>query len=261
VSRVKEFAIKPAERLKVILERVESEGEASISDLSIELNVSEMTVRRDIERLEKSGVLRRRLGKAVKGASNSFEPPFAIRTETFSEEKANIAREVAAHIDDMEAVFLDGGSTGVAIARELSSRRLTICTPSLRVADVLRTAPDVQLILSGGFMRRGEESLTGAPAVSTIQSFRFDTYVMTVSGIDLQHGFMEWNVDDATVKRSALAASNRCIVAADSSKFDQLGFVRIADIEQAFLIVTDAGIPSDVLEEFLQSGSRVTVAP
>jgi DeoR/GlpR family transcriptional regulator of sugar metabolism len=246
--------------MKIILERVEAAGEASIADLSVEMGVSEMTVRRDIERLEQTGVLRRHLGKALKGARNSFEPPFHMRVETYAWQKAAIAREVSAHIDDMETIVLDGGSTGVAVAKELVARKLTICTPSLRVADILRTAPDVQLILCGGIMRRGEESLVGPPAVKTLHDFRFDTYIMTVSGIDLNHGFMEWNIDDAAVKRAALAASNRCIVAADSSKFDQLGFARIADIEHASLIITDSGISEKILGEYREFGSQIKIA-
>ena len=164
--------MKPTGRVQVILDLVEHEGGVSIADLAGHLAVSGMTVRRDTERLERSGALRRVRGRAG--------------------------------LADRETVVLDGGSTGVAVARELVARELTVRTPSLLVADVLRDAPNIRLMLTGGIMRRGEESLVGPAASATLEEHRFDSYLMAVSGIDPQHGCTEWNVDDAVVQRVAL---------------------------------------------------------
>jgi DeoR/GlpR family transcriptional regulator of sugar metabolism len=91
-------------------------------------------------------------------------------------------------------------------------------------------------------VRRGEESLIGQAAIATLNSFRFDTYVMTVSGISFTQGFTEWNETDAAVKRTALAVSSECVVAADSSKFDRVAFAHVADFADVANIITDEGL-------------------
>ena len=252
--------MKPAERVQVILNRVEQEGDVSIADLAGQLGVSEMTVRRDLERLERSGALRRAHGRAIKGASGSYEPPFAVRADRQAAEKQLIAREVAGRLADRETVVLDGGSTGVAIARELLDRELTVCTPSLRVADVLRQAPNIRLMLTGGIMRRGEESLIGPSAVATLEEHRFDTYIMAVSGIDPQQGCTEWNVDDAIIKRVALQVSARCIVAADATKFGSTAFVRVCGLDAVSMVVSDAALGEGYREKITLAGATVVIA-
>ena len=252
--------MKPAGRVQVILDLVEQEGGVSIADLAGHLAVSEMTVRRDLERLERTGALRRVRGRAVKGASGSYEPPFAVRTERQAVEKQLIAREVAGLLADRETVVLDGGSTGVAIARELVDRELTVCTPSLHVADVLRDAPNVRLMLTGGIVRRGEGSMVGPSAAATLEEHRFDTYVMTVSGIDPQHGCTEWNVDDAVVKRVALRVSGRCIVAADATKFGFTAFARVCGTDAVSTAVSDASLGEDYRERLAAAGVAVLIA-
>jgi len=252
--------VRPAERAKTILDRVEQEGDASIADLAEQLGVSEMTVRRDLERLERSGALRRAHGRAIKGVSGSYEPPFAVRSERQSAEKRLIGREVAGLLADRETVVLDGGSTGVAIAHQLLDRELTVCTPSLRVADVLRQAPNIRLMLTGGIMRRGEESLVGPSAVATLEEHRFDTYVMTVSGLDPQAGCTEWNVDDAIIKRVALRVSTRCIVAADSTKFGSTAFARVCGLDAVSMVVSDESLSEGYREKVALAGAAVRIA-
>lgn len=252
--------MKPTGRAQKILDRVEREGDVSIAELAEQLQVSEMTVRRDLARLEATGVLRRAHGRALKGVSGSYEPPFAVREERQTLEKQRIAVEVASLVADRETVVLDGGSTGVAIARELVGRELTVCTPSLRVADVLRGAPNVRLMLTGGFMRRGEESLVGPPAIATLTAHRFDTYIMTVSGLDVEQGCTEWNVDDASIKRVALEVSMRCIVAADSSKVGSTAFARVCGLDAVSTVVSDAGLSELHRTMIQQSGTSLLIA-
>jgi DeoR/GlpR family transcriptional regulator of sugar metabolism len=222
--------------VQIILDQVEVQGDVSIAELALHLGVSEMTVRRDLERLERTGAER----QAV--------------------EKQLIAREVAGMLSDRETVILDGGSTGVAIARELVDRELTVCTPSLRVADVLREAPDIRLMLTGGIMRRGEESLVGPSAVATLEAHRFDTFIMTVSGLDPQQGCTEWNVDDAVIKRVALQVSSRCIVAADSTKFGFTAFARVCGLDAISTVVSDSSLREDFREKLALSGATVLIA-
>jgi len=251
--------MKPSERLYAIFERVEKTGEASLSELSEAFEVSEMTIRRDVERLVMEGAVQLNVGKVIRSSSGSYEPPFSIRTERNAAQKTAIAAAVARSLNDRQTVVLDGGSTGVAVAKEIFHRILTVCTPSLKVANVLANAPEIQLIITGGNVRRGEESVIGQTAIATLNSFRFDTYVMTVSGISLTHGFTEWNEADAAIKRTALAVSTECFVAADSSKLDRVAFSHVADLSAISKLITDDGISKSQRAAIVDTGIELEV--
>ena len=128
------------------------------------------------------------------------------------------------------------------------------------MADVLRGVPNIQLMVTGGVVRRGEETLVGPAASATLEAHRFDTYVMTVSGLDVGAGCTEWNVDDAIVKRVALQVSTRCIVAADSAKFGTTTFARVCDLDAITSIVTDSGLSDEFRKAMALAGVSVDVA-
>lgn len=233
------------ERQHTILQLLDARGQVTIADLSVRFEVSEMTIRRDLGQLEASGLLRRTHGGATRTASGSFEPPFALRARRNADAKRAIAFEVANRLTDGQTVVLDGGTTGAAIAEVIVGRNLTVCALNMRVAGILSSSPDMRVMVPGGLIRSGELSLTGPAAERTLADHRFDTYVMTVSAVDASAGLTEWNVEDAAVKRAALASSSRCIVACDSSKFGQTAFARIAGLDAADLIVTDSGLAAE----------------
>lgn len=233
------------ERQQTILQVLDARGQVTIADLSARFSVSEMTIRRDLAQLETEGLLRRTHGGAVRTASGSFEPPFAMRARLNQDAKRAIAANVAGRLADGQTLILDGGSTGTAIAEAIAGRSLTVCALNMRVAEILISSPNTRVMIPGGFIRHGELSLTGPAAERTLADHRFDTYVMTVSAIDAAAGLTEWNIDDAAIKRAALASSARCIVACDSSKFGQTAFARIAPLAAADLIVTDAEVHAE----------------
>jgi DeoR/GlpR family transcriptional regulator of sugar metabolism len=174
--------------------------------------------------------------------SASYEPPYLARAVIGAESKSKIAATIATMIEDRQTVILDAGTTGVAIAERLVERDLTICTPSLRVANALLESPSIRLMVTGGLVRPHEHSLIGPTATSIFESYHFDVYIMTVSALDSVNGFTEWNTEDAAVKRAALASAGRIIVACDSSKFGQTAFARICGIDAVDQIVTDDGL-------------------
>lgn len=213
-----------------------------------------MTIRRDIENLSRLGLLRREKGYAIKGVSGSFEPAFAIRSEIAAKAKSDIAKYVVSLVNDRETIVLDGGSTGVAIAKQLVDRELTVCALSFRVADVLRAAPKIQLMVVGGFVRKGEESLIGPAALETLNNYHFDQMIMTASGLDLADGLTEWNSDDGMIKRAAHKSSTTTIVAADSSKFGVKAFRKVCDLKEISVLVTDSSLDETLKESFHKAG-------
>ena len=253
--------MKPAEdRYQAILALVGAKGRVSNSELARHLKVSEMTVRRDLAALDAEGALRRVHGGALPVASGSYEPPFAARAKLNADAKRKIASLVSSLISDGETVILDGGTTAAAIAEELLAREITVCTLSLRVADILSGSPSVRLMIPGGIVRPGERSLIGPSALRIFEDHQFDVYVMTVSAVHIRAGLTEWNLDDAAVKRAALAAASRSIVACDASKFGKTAFGRICGVEQADQLVTDAAIPADQHTTLTAAGIDVRIA-
>lgn len=247
-------------RRQRILEHTVVDGRVSISSLAQSLGVSEMTIRRDLTTLEAAGALARVHGGAVIPSGSSHEPPFGTRVRLNAAAKATIAAEVSLLVEDGATVFLDGGSTGLAIAQALAPRNLTICTPSLRVADALKNAGAVRLMMTGGVMRPREHSFVGSSAIEMIRNHHFDWYVMTVSGLDLVEGCTEWNLDDAAVKQAALHSAGRTMAAVDASKLGAIAFARICDLDQVACVVTDPAVPAAFVEEAHRLGVEVRLA-
>ncbi|MEU9796269.1 DeoR/GlpR family DNA-binding transcription regulator [Streptomyces sparsogenes] len=248
------------ERQKTIMELLHARQQVMISDLSARFGVSEMTVRRDLMQLEKEGLIRRTHGGAVPTDSSSFEPPFALRARTHADAKRAIAAEVARELRDGQTLVLDGGSTGTAIAEALVGRNLTVCALSMRVAEILASSAATRVMIPGGQIRHGELSIIGPAAARTLADHRFDTYVMTVSGVDTAAGLTEWNVDDAAVKRAALDASASCVLACDSSKFGKIAFARVAALSAVDTVITDAGLTPDQRQAVESDSTTLRIA-
>jgi DeoR/GlpR family transcriptional regulator of sugar metabolism len=243
-----------------ILQILQETGTVAVGELGTRLGVTEMTIRRDLELLEADGVLKRFHGGARLAFGSSYEPPFPAREKTNAEQKRAIAERVAGIINDGDTIILDGGSTGVAIAEFLVDRELTICPLSLRVAWAFARSTTVNLIIPGGSVRQGELSLSGADTIDYLRGHHFDSYVMTASGMSLDHGFTEWNPDDAAVKKAAVGVADKTIAAVDSSKYNRVGFVRICPTDAPAVIVTDSAITDEQLEALRNQAQEVLVA-
>lgn len=243
-----------------ILAQLSRRGELSINDLSARFEVSEMTVRRDLNQLAAAGLVVRTHGGAAPAASGSFEPPFSLRTRTNSDAKRKIAALASRQIIDGQTIILDGGSTGVAIAEELVGRNITVCALNLRIAEILSTDQATKVMIPGGFIRTGESSIIGSEVEAALARYRFDTYIMTASAASTSTGFTEWNVDDAAVKRAALRASRRTLVACDASKFGQEAFAKICGLDDVDALLTDDTLSVDHRRELSLGGLELLIA-
>ncbi len=249
------------ERRALILDLITQHGEVSVADVSRRAGVSEMTIRRDLAALERRGALVRLHGRAVAPVSRSYEPPFDVRREQAPFAKERIGRAAARTIAEGETVILDTGTTTYEVARALVGRRnITVLTTSLPIAELLADEPGIRVMLPGGLIRQGERSLVGDLAVESFGQFRFDTVVIGVGGIDLEAGLTEYNLEDARVKRAAIATGRRLVVVADASKLGRVAFARICPLERVDVLVTDEGAPPDALAALEAVGLEVLVS-
>jgi DeoR/GlpR family transcriptional regulator of sugar metabolism len=249
------------DRRQLAFETVSERGEVSVADLSRITGVSEMTVRRDLEALEREGLLRRVHGGATGAVSRSYEPPFALRRGHHGEAKARIGALAASLLSQGDTAVIDVGTTTLELARALKDNGgLTLLTPSLRVVDELAGNAEVRVIVTGGTVRPGELSLTGDLAERAFEALHCDTVFLGVGGVDSRAGLTEFNLDDARVKRAALATARRCVVLADASKLGKVAFAGVCPLERVDALVTDSGADDAALTPIRDAGVEVLTA-
>lgn len=226
-------------RRQALVEAVRSKP-VPVSQLAIALGCSEMTVRRDLDVLERDGVIRRERGGAVAFNLRGDEVPYAVRVFEAVEVKERIANAVAGLIADGETVVLDSGTTSAEVGRALRGRAITVMPLGLRTLIDLADDDQVRLIAAGGDVRLGELVMTGDLAEVAFERLRFDTFVLGCCGISERDGVTTHVPADARIKRAAVASSRRTILVGHASKLDAVAFGRVCDLHAVELFVTDA---------------------
>ncbi|MBP2448450.1 DeoR/GlpR family DNA-binding transcription regulator [Rhizobium leguminosarum] len=244
-----------------ILQTISAEETITVADLAASLDVSEMTIRRDLSELEKEGLLKRVHGGAVSSHGRSYEPPFTLRRDQATDAKRRIAEVAASMVEEGDSLALDVGSTVLELAKQLSKRRgLTIVTPSVRILNHFINNKDIRLIVTGGILRNGEESLVGDLAAQAFRGLFVDKLFLGVGGLDAQNGLTEYNWDDALVKRAMIGSAKEVILLIDSSKFGRSAFAKIAELRDIHVVVTDVRPPPELLQKLEENKVRVIVA-
>ncbi|GCB52918.1 transcriptional regulator [Streptomyces sp. NL15-2K] len=227
--------------MDLTLRLVQGSGKVSVSELSQRLGVSEMTVRRDLDALERQGLVRRVHGGAVANRPREEDGGFAAREAWQAATKDRLGAAVAALVEPGSRVLLDAGTTTVHVAEHLAERApLTVAVLSLQAAPLLADRPGIELLVVGGRSRPGERSLVGPLALRTLESLSFDCFVMSIGGVHAEHGWSEFSLDDAAVKQVGLAQSARTITVADATKLGVRAFSQVAPLGAVDCFVTDA---------------------
>lgn len=254
-----------AKRRKYILELLVENHSVSVTELCERLNVSEMTIRRDLRALEQEGLLRRTHGGAVSSLGRSYEPLLRVRAEENTAQKAAIGRKAAEMIQDGHSIALDVGTTTLEIARALRDKHnLTIITASLPIAleivSNFSMESDVRLILTGGIVRAGELSMVGEIARHTYQHLHVDIAFIGAGGINPGVGLTEFNLEDTQIKQVLLQTAQHRVLVADSSKFGRTTFATIAPLSAIDTIITDTGLAPEMLKALRDHHIRVILA-
>jgi len=233
------------QRQSFIMDRVREDGAVRVADLVVTLGVSDMTVRRDLELLDERGLLKKVHGGATTVTSNAlFEPGFAAKSALQQAEKDAIADAAVALAEPGMAIGVSAGTTTYALAQRLAYvRGLTIVTNSIRVADVLFQAgrADQTIILTGG-VRTPSEALVGPFAVAALRTVHVDLVFVGVHGMDPHSGFTCPNLLEADTDRALIEAGRSLVVVADHYKWGVIGISSIARLDEADVLITDAGL-------------------
>jgi len=251
------------QRQALILDRVRQAGAVRVAELVRELEVSDMTVRRDLEILHDQGLLEKVHGGATAPARfASFEPGFFTKAALQRSEKDAIAAEAAKLVQPGMALALSAGTTTYALAGLIATiPGITVVTNSLQVADVLnRTRGQDQTVILTGGVRTPSEALVGPFAIAQLRSVHLDIVFMGVHGMDAKAGFTCPNLMEADTDRALIEAGRRLVVVADHSKWGIVGIASIARLDQADVLITDSEIDPDTLAIVTEAVTDVVVA-
>lgn len=249
-----------ADRRVKILERVAEGMSIQVGDLARDFGCSEMTIRRDIARLERDGFLRRTYGGATAHLTRSLDVAFNARALSMAPQKRMIALAATDLIGTARLLYLGIGTTAEQFARFLPALpELTVVTGSLPIASLLGTRPARAVVL-GGTVRRDELSCIGPAARATLERYRFDLAVLGTAGLSARWGLTDFNDDEAEIHRIAIERSERLMVIADGSKLGAVAAAVVAPASTIHTLVTDPTAPDEDLARLRELGVEVVIA-
>lgn len=240
-----------AERRNEILELLREEGKVIVAQLSKKYDVTEETIRRDLEKLEQDGYAKRTYGGAVLQNNENEELPFLVRKRANVEEKKEIARKIGQLIEDGDRIMLDASTTALFVAKQIRSKKnITVITNSIEILLELSDVKDWKVLSTGGSLRTGAFSLLGYQAERMVDDFHVDKAIVSCKGVDLERGFSDSNESDAGIKKRMLNAADMKIMAVDKAKFDRHSFTQIIGINAINVIATDSTLSDQWQRKF-----------
>src|SRR5712671_1303723 len=248
------------ERRRAIIEILDRDGRVLVMDMARRFDTSQVTIRKDLEVLHAHGLVHRTHGGALPSREGALEDPTLREKEKLHhQEKLRIAEHAVGKVKEGQVVILDSGTTTTAIARALRHfQNLTIITNAVNIAAEL-AGTAVEVILTGGTLRKNSFSLVGPIAEETLRRLSADLLFLGVDGFDVHFGLSTPNLLEAKVNKVMVEIAKRTVVVCDSSKFGRRSLSLIAPPSALHEIITDRGIPKSDLRVLKQAGVEVTV--
>jgi len=243
------------ERRNLILEKLQDEKKVVVSELSTLFDVSEETIRRDLDKLDKEGLATKSYGGAVLNENASLDMPFNVRKKRNMKGKKIIGDLLSTLIGEGEHIIVDPSTTAVAIVKALKSRKkLTVITNSIEVLIELSDVTGWDIISTGGTLRENYLALVGPKATDVIKSFNADKVILSCKGLDMEKGLTDANEMFSQVKQTMLRSAKKRILAADYTKFNKVAFSKICDLDAIDMIVTDIRPSDEWMKYFEEKG-------
>jgi DeoR family transcriptional regulator of aga operon/DeoR family fructose operon transcriptional repressor len=253
------------ERQQQIARIVEERGRARVSDLAGALDVSAVTIRKDLHVLETEGRVVRAHGGALAPSRSRPERAFEVRERLQRDEKERIGATAAAMVVDGEAIALDASTTALAMARHLKARggwvHLTVLTNGLRIASELAGHRGITVALPGGFVRWEAMSVVGPLGGGLLEKVNIQKAFMGASGITLETGLSDATEEEAQIKRLIVAAASEVVALVDHTKWGRAAFATFCPTDRLTAIVTDREVPAGMDSELRRMRVEVHVAP
>ncbi|MEP6643322.1 MAG: transcriptional repressor AgaR [Acidobacteriaceae bacterium] len=248
------------ERRRAILETLNRNGRVLVGDLAKEFDTSQVTIRKDLDILQSHGRIHRTHGGALPKQEGALADPTLLEKEKLHrKKKQRIALAAASMVTEGQVLILDSGTTTTAIARVLKHfQNLTIITNAVNIAVEL-SGTSIEVILTGGTLRKNSFSLVGPIAEETLHRLNADILFLGVDGFDVRHGLSTPNLLEAKVNRAMMEVSKSCWAVCDSSKFGRRSLSLIAPPSALHGVITDKDVPKADLSILKKSNIDVTL--
>lgn len=247
------------ERRNEILAKLLVDGKVIVSDLSREFNVTEETIRRDLEKLDNDGLAKKTYGGAVRNENFNVDVPYNVRKQTNVEGKKKIAALISDMIEDGDYLALDASTTALYVVKNIiQKKKITVITNSIEILLELSNKSDWNVMSTGGVLKEGGLSLLGYQAERMVRNFHVDVAVCSCKGIDFQMGITDSNERDAEIKKAFFESAKVKILAADSTKFGRKSFVQVSDLQTVDRVVTDREPSEEWKQRFREEKIELT---
>ncbi len=248
------------ERRQAILTLIADHGRVSVPDLSAQFDVSEVTIRADLQALAERGLLVRTYGGAISTTYGLQELSLLQRRQQHISEKQRIGAAGAALVADGEAVFLDSSSTALVVAQQLKQRRdLTIITNSLVIAQEMLGLPNIAVVMQGGSLHHDTVSLIDPAGLTFLEKYHIQKGFFGTYGLSLDAGLTDGSAPESEIKRPLVEMCHTVIVVLDASKWGRVGVTSYASLEDVNTIITDDQSPVDLVAQVRRLGVDVMV--
>jgi DeoR/GlpR family transcriptional regulator of sugar metabolism len=245
------MAMLAIERQKMILSKLQINQTALVSDLSREFNVTPETIRRDLEKLEKRGLIRKTYGGAVYGREMNMDLPSSAQNEANRAETLHIAEKVAEQIDDGDTLMLDASPISLSTALLLKQKKdLTVVTNSVEILMSFAFLSNIKAICAGGVLQPNGYALYGSATEQALNGFHVDKAIISCTAIHRDYGLTADDELEAGIKNIMAKAARKVIVAADSSQFDKIAFTHFFDLPYVHMLITNE-MPSVQWRDYL----------
>lgn len=251
------------ERRAQILQELEESSNVTVQMLSARFNISEVTIRKDLNELRKRNLLTRVRGGALRVPDVNIGNDMTIGDKQLRNyrEKRAIGKMAASLINDNETILLDSGTTTLEVAKNLHAfQRLTIITNAVNIAVELSKYKRFSIILLGGHLRETSLSTVGPVAESTLKIFYCDKLFLGVDSFSIEKGVSTTNIEEANINQTMMSMAKQTIAVFDSSKFDKRNFAFISPVDRINTIVTDSGIPNDIKSRLKTIGIELYIS-
>jgi DeoR family fructose operon transcriptional repressor len=244
------------DRHEKIVEWLGQNRSVKVSDLSKRFNVTDKTVREDLEKLEIKGLLKRIHGGAVlAGEGNSILLPVSGNDTRNESWKRAIARSAIQYIEPRDIIALDGGSTTLEIARLLEDMPLTVITNDLFIISELVKKVNIQLVVPGGY--RNRNYLISTEAIKFMEKLNIKKVFLSATAVDLEYGLSVFTSAQIEQKQAMIRCASEVYAVVDHSKFDKCALMTIAPLSVLKLIITDGGINPDTIKKYKENGTLI----
>jgi DeoR family fructose operon transcriptional repressor len=255
-------ALKAALRHDTIRRAIEVDGWVSTADLKDRLDVSEVTIRGDLEYLEAARVLTRIRGGAVITRDGGIELSLEQTSTTNRAEKMAIGAYAASQVENGQTIIIDVGSSTTELAKALSPElvRVVVITNSLNIALILESFPGISVIVTGGTLRPLQHSLVAPMGTLLLDQLKADAAYLGCNGVDSTRGFTNANIAEAEIKQAMVQSAERVVFLADHDKIGAVASAFVGDLSCADLLITDSGTDPAALANLRSEGLKVVTA-